>query len=174
MVEIYWGCLVLGVLFALVTVLLGDLVSQALDGMLDFLSADYLKPVTVAGGITSFGGAGILLEHYSGLGSAINLLLALVCAFLLAVAVHYLYVRPMRNSETSSGYTEQSLCGRIGEVLVPIPGTGYGEVLLKIGAANTNRTAGSFDKEDIQAGARVVVVQVRDGAVYVSRFENNL
>lgn len=42
MEALYWGCLIGGILFAVVTVLLGDILSSALDGLLDFLSVDFL------------------------------------------------------------------------------------------------------------------------------------
>ena len=36
MEALYWGCLIGGVIFAIVTVVLGDILSSALDGLLDF------------------------------------------------------------------------------------------------------------------------------------------
>lgn len=36
MEALYWGCLFGGILFAVVSVLLGDVLSSAMDGVLDF------------------------------------------------------------------------------------------------------------------------------------------
>ena len=46
----------------------------------------------------------------------------------------FLYIRPMERSENSSGYSMNELTGLIGEVLVPIPVVGFGEVMVKAGA----------------------------------------
>ena len=49
--------------------------------------------------------------------------------------------------------------GKPGEVIVPIPATGYGEVIVRVGPAGvTSQIAASFDGEPIAAGDRVVVV----------------
>lgn len=173
MEELYWSCLAGGILFTLVTVVLGDLVSHALHGALDFLSMDYLNPTVLAAGITVFGGAGIMLTEYWPLPAV----LVFIAAFLLAAGAGYLlaryYVKPMKETENSTAYSMKGLSGRIGEVITSIPsGGGCGEVLLKVGAGNTNHIAASFDGSAIQAGTRVVIVEVKDHTLYVSRFEN--
>lgn len=168
MLALFWGCLLVGVLFALVSVLLGDIISGALDGILDFLSVDFLQPMVLATAITSFGGAGILMLKYSTWSSAIVLLLSVLIAVVLSVVIFFGYVRPMQQSENSIAYSMQDLQGKIGEVLVPIPAQGHGEVLVRLGAGNTNQIAASFDAEDIVQGAQVVVVDVREGVVFVT------
>lgn len=80
MLELYWGLLITGVLFALVTVVFGDLMSGAMDGMLDWLSSDvlhYLQPMVLFSGVTVLGGAGILLTKYSPFTAAAVLVLSL-------------------------------------------------------------------------------------------------
>lgn len=174
MVEVYWSCLAFGVLFTLVTVVLGDLVSSALGGALDFLSMDYLNPTVLAVGITVFGGTGITLHEYSPLPGLLVLAAAVAAAgFIGFLAARYL-VKPMRKTENSTAYSMKGLAGRLGEVITALPAgrAGYGEVLLKVGAGNANHIAASFDGSAIQAGTRVVVVEVKDGVLYVSRFEN--
>jgi len=172
MEQLYWSCLAGGILFTLVTVVLGDLVSHALHGALDFLSLDYLNPTVLAAGITVFGGAGIMLTDYLPMPA----ILVFFAAFLLAAGAGYLlaryYVKPMKESENSTAYSMKGLPGRIGEVITSIPPKGYGEVLLKVGAGNTNHIAASFEGTAIQAGTRVVIVEVKDHTLFVSRFEN--
>lgn len=171
METVYMACLIGGILYALISVVFGDWLSQALDGVLDFLSLDgpsIFQPMTLVGGITIFGGAGLLLERYSGLGVWVVALVALLIAIVGAIAVFFLYVKPMENSENSIAFTIGSLAGSRGEVLVPIPENGYGEVLVKVGAGNTNQIAASYDQKPIAGGAHVVVIDVREGVLYVS------
>lgn len=169
MEALFWGCFVGGALFAVVSALLGDLLGSWLDGVFDFLSVDFLKPIITASAITSFGGAGILLDRYTGLGTAGVVILAVVAAVLLSAAVYFAYVRPMENSENSTGFSESELPGKVGEVTVPIPAQGYGEVMVKLVGGNTLHIASSWDRKEIPAGTVVVVIETtKDGTVQVS------
>ncbi|OXM15821.1 NfeD family protein [Paenibacillus herberti] len=164
METLYISCLAFGILFAFVSVVLGDILGSFLDGALDFLSVDgpgIFQPAAIAGGITTFGGAGLLLERYATLDEGATVLLALLIAAAGSMFVFFLYVRPMRNTEATSGYSMQELGGAIGEVITSIPAQGCGEVLIRIGAGVTNHTAESFEGKDIPTGSRVVVVEVK-------------
>ncbi|MBM7563546.1 NfeD family protein [Paenibacillus sacheonensis] len=174
MEGVFLGCLFGGIFFAIVSVVLGDWLSLALDGMLDFLSLDgvpVLQPTAVVGGITVFGGAGLLLEHHSGLGAIVNTVIAVLLAVIAAIGIYLLYIRPMERSEQSTGYSMKELNGMIGDVIVPIPATGFGEVTVKVGAGLTNHIAASFDGMAIPSGTRVVVIRVEAHTLLVSKLE---
>lgn len=174
MEGLFWGCLIGGVIFAVVSVILGDVISNALDGALDFLSLDgypWIEPMTIVGAITAFGGAGLLLTEYAGLGAGATVILALLIAFLLGAGVFFLYVKPMKNSENSTAYSVNDFAGALAEVITPIPEKGYGEVLVRAGAGYSNQIAGSFDGRPIPGGSRVVVVEVKDSTLYVSAMD---
>ncbi|WP_028611151.1 membrane protease regulatory membrane protein [Paenibacillus harenae] len=171
METLFWACLIGGIIYAVISVVFGDWLGLLFDGALDFLSLEghsWLSPMSFVGGITVFGGAGILFERYSGFGITTILILSLLIAILAGVAVFFLYVRPMENSESSIAFSLHSLPGMLAEVLVPIPASGYGEVMVKVGAGFTNQIAASFDKVDIAGGSQVVVVEVKDSTLYVS------
>ncbi|MBD2871486.1 NfeD family protein [Paenibacillus arenilitoris] len=171
METLFLACLIGGIIYAVVSVVFGDWIGQLLDGALDFLSFEghsWLSPVSIVGGITAFGGAGLMLEKYSVLGSGAILFVSLLIAVLAGGGVFFLYVRPMENSESSIAFSVHSLSGKLAEVLVPIPAAGYGEVMVKVGAGYTNQIAASFDGVDIAGGSRVVVVEVKDSTLYVS------
>lgn len=171
MQTLYLGCLALGIIFAVVSVLVGDLIGGALHGVFDFVSFDFLNPAILAGGVTVFGGAGVLLSRYSGLEDGAILALSLLIAAFMGVVLHLVVVKPMKNSEMSNGFSMNDLPGRIGEVMVPVPATGYGEIMVKFGAGNSLHTAASFEQHPLPAGIKVVVVEVREGVALVSEFE---
>ncbi|QYR23668.1 NfeD family protein [Paenibacillus sp. sptzw28] len=174
METLFLSCLIGGALFAVISVIFGDWLSLALDGALDFLSIDghpVLQPMTVVGGITVFGGAGMMLDRYSELGGAAVIGFAVLFAVIAGICVYFFYVKPMENSESSTGYSMKELSGVIAEVLVPIPEVGYGEVMIKAGAGVSNQIAASFDGSMIPSGARVVVIEVKDNTLYVSKLE---
>lgn len=171
MLELYWGCLIFGVLFALLSVVLGDFLSDMFDGMFDFLSLDgpqIFQPMIIVGFITGFGGSGVILTDTTNFPQFIIVITSLLAAFILSIIVYFTYVKPMQNAEASTGFTYQDLVGKVGEVSIPLPARGYGEVFLQIGSSNTNQIAASFDEEDIPSGTKVVVVEIREETLYVS------
>ncbi|WP_175598137.1 protease [Paenibacillus luteus] len=171
METLFMSCLVGGILYALVSVIFGDWLGQALDGALDFLSLDghsWLSPTALVGGITVFGGAGLMLQRYTSFGVLPVLIMALLIALIAGTAVFFLYIKPMEQSENSIAFSMHGLSGMMADVLTPIPAAGYGEVMVKVGAGFTNQIAASFDGVDIAGGSKVVVVEVKDSTLYVS------
>lgn len=171
MEALYLSCLAGGVLFAVVSVLFGDVVSNALDGILDFMSVDILKPMVVASAVTVFGGAGILITRHTTLTVIPNLLLSIIIAIIISVIVYFLYVKPMENTENSTGYSIHDLVGRIGVITIPVPIMGYGEVMVKFGAGNVLHIASSLEQNELPAGTRVVIVDEVDGVLRVTEFD---
>lgn len=171
MQTLYLGCLALGVIFAVVSVLVGDLIGNALHGIFDLVSFDFLNPAVLAGAVTVFGGAGILLTRYSGLEDGSVLALSLLIAAFMAVVLYLAVIKPMDKSEMSTGFSMNDLPGKIGEITVPVPASGYGEIMVKFGAGNSLHTAASFEHQPLPAGIKVVVVEVREGVALVSEFE---
>ncbi|MCS7461998.1 protease [Paenibacillus doosanensis] len=176
MLQLYWGFLITGVLFALVTVIFGDLLGNVLDGLFDFMSGEHLhalQPTVLFSGLTVCGGAGILLTKYTAWGTAGILGASVVCAVLISALVYFLYVKPMENSENSVAFSIHDMVGKLGEVSVTIPAVGYGEVMLRAGAGITNQIAASFEGEEIQTGVKVVTVEVKDNTLLVARFDKS-
>lgn len=174
MLEFYWISLIGGVLFALVTVVFGDILGDIFGGFFDSLSMDHLdllQPMVLVGGITVFGGSGIMLSQYTSLETMTVAMLSVMISIAVSIVVYFSYVKPMKNSENSSGFSIKDLVGKIGEVTVPIPSGGYGEVVLRVGASNTNQIAATLDQVKIPAGVKVVVGETRDGVLYVFPYE---
>ncbi|SDF95367.1 NfeD-like C-terminal, partner-binding [Fontibacillus panacisegetis] len=165
---LFWSCFVGGALFTLISTLFGDLLGGWLEGVFDFLSADFLKPIISASAITTFGGSGILLSRYTNINSIAVLIISILIALLLSVIIYFAYVKPMENSENSVGFSNSELPGKLGEVTVPIPSNGYGEVMIKMVSGNTLHIASSWDGRDIPVGTLIVVVNTQDGVVQVS------
>lgn len=175
MQEVYWGCLCGGVIFAVVTIVFGDILGDVFGGIFDSLSLDhldFLTPMVIVGGITAFGGAGIMLERLTSLKTLTIAIIALLIAILLSMFVYFMYVKPMKNAETSTGYSMSDLVGKIGTVTIPVPEKGFGEVLIKVGAGNTNHIAASCDGEALAAGTRVVVAGINKGVLNVFSYKD--
>lgn len=170
MIDLFWGCLFGGILFALASLFGGRSLhrTHGLHGSIRVRGLRLLHPLTIVGAVTAFGGAGILLVRYAGLPETILLLVAAAIALLFSVAIHFGYVRPMANSESSIGHSTNDYIGRTALVTVPIPETKRGQVMIRMGAGNTCEPAASFDGVAIPSGSQVVVIEVRDHILYVS------
>lgn len=168
--QIYWGCLFGGLLFAVVTLLFGDLLGDQLNGLFDSLAfdhLDFLQPMVLVSGITVFGGTGVMLTRYTQITPRLTIFLSLLLAILLSILIYFAYVKPMKNSENSIAYSMQDLVGLPGEVSVAIPGKGYGEVILKIGAGHVNHIAISQNQKELPIGTKIFVTKVAEGIVSV-------
>ena len=177
MTTLYWFCLGGGFVFSMLLVLLDgfldgalEALDGALDGALDALDFDgALDPLSIIAGVTVFGGAGLVLDEYTALASTPQLVVAAAIGLSAAIGLHFVYVKPMKQSENSTGFSQAEYVGKTGEVGTTIPADGFGEVYVKMGASTTFQTAASFDNTPILAGTPVVVVEVgRDGTLQVA------
>lgn len=165
MSTVYWFCLSGGLVVAVV-LSLADVLGDALDGAFAVLHVDsVLDPLSLVGGVSVFGGAGVLLGAYTGLGDGAVGVVSGALALAVAVAAHVMYVGPMRRAENSTAFSVREYAGRTGTLSTSVPATGHGEVVVRMGASTTFQTAASFTGEPIPTGARVVVVEVSDGGV---------
>jgi hypothetical protein len=169
MTTIYWFCLGGGFVFSLLLILFDGLLDGAMDAVdvLDLGGA--LDPLSAVAGLAVFGSAGLVLDSYTGLGSTPEVVAAAAIGLLSAVLMHVAYVKPMKRSENSTGFSQAEYVGKTGQTNTSIPATGFGEVVIMMGASTTFQTAASFDGTPIPDGTAVVVVEVeRDGTLRVS------
>ncbi len=162
METLFLVLLISGVIYAVVSFFFGDWLGDILDSLPLFQST------VLVSCMTAFGGGGLLLLRYTALQGALVLLLALAGAIVIGVIVFFLYVKPMKNSENSIAFSFRSLEGSLGEVIIPIPKNGTGEVLLKVGAGYSNQIAESFDGTAIAADTKIVVVEIKEHTLLVS------
>ena len=205
MLEVYWGCLVGGMLFSVVSLLGirgghgGHALKGAsalkgvhtLKGAHHLLShgvhhgvahagghahhghahhTSFLNPTTLIPGIAAFGGGGILLATYTTLTVGPQITLAVCAAILMSVLVHFLFVRPMDRAESSVAFSIHDCVGHTGIITVPVPEHGHGQILLNMGGSNPEQIAASFDQSPLPKASEAVVVEVRDGILYVAKF----
>ena len=117
MTTLYWTCLGGGLVVTVALFFLSDLLGDALDGAFDALDIDgFLDPLSLVAGVSVFGGAGIVLDAYTGLGTVPQVVVAVIVALVLAVGMHLVYVAPMKRSENSTGFSVREYAGRTGEL----------------------------------------------------------
>ena len=171
MLDIYWGCLIGGLIFGLISLLIGDFLGDTFSGLFDAISLDsldFLHPMTIVSAVTLFGGIGLMLTKYSTTAVLATGLIASGGAILFAILIFFVYVKPMKRTESSIGYSMVELVGRPGEVTIPIPANGCGEVVVRFGSQVTYQIAEAYDNVEIASGTPIVVVEVREGTAYVT------
>ncbi len=178
MTTVYWFCLGGGVAMAVLLVVLGDLLEaamDALDGALEALDVGgAFDPLSGVFGVTLFGGAGLVLDAYTDLARAPEVVIAAAVGLAAAVLLHTVYVKPMKASENSTGFSVQEYAGKVGELTTGVPASGFGEVVVRMGASTTFQTAASFSGSPIPSGTAVVVVEVGpDGVLRVAPLDTD-
>lgn len=173
MATLFWICFLIGVLYTIVVVIFGDVIASAVDASLEWLQLDNLpiiQPLTLIGGLSIFGGAGILLQNYTALTAISIIMLSLSIGIVGMILLYFLYLKPMENAENSIGYSIKELVGKEAIVVTPIPIEGFGEVMIKTVGGMINHIAASYDNQYIAAENHVVVVEVVDGVLHVAEF----
>jgi membrane protein implicated in regulation of membrane protease activity len=166
LVTLYLICIGIGVVFAFVTILFGDSHGHTVMGHIPLM-----QPVSLVSGITAFGGAGILLSSLTLFSPPLTFWLSVCSAVLISFISYFVWVRPMKDAESSTGFSVYQLSGKLGEVLTAIPANGLGEVIVTMVNGRSNHMAASYDSQSIGVGTRVVVVEVKNHVLYVTPFE---
>ncbi|WP_181346741.1 protease [Thalassobacillus sp. CUG 92003] len=169
LLDVYWWMLWGSLAAAVISIFIGDLI-ESLFGGLD----EFFNPLLLFGTLSVVGGAGVLLTKYTGLNMGAVLLMSALAGALAYVIIYYFLIIPLSNAEASTSISMQDLEGKMGEVITTIPAEGLGEVFIESPNGSRNETAKSFESEEIKQGSRIVVVQVAEQMVLVSKFEDEL
>ena len=81
---------------------------------------------------------------------------------------------PLKSAEVSLAYTEESLGGQVGKVIVPIPVDGYGEIVIETVNGIISKRATGFENEAIEYDEQVLIIEAKEGTVYVKKYESAL
>jgi membrane-bound ClpP family serine protease len=171
---LYIGLLVLGVVYAVLSGLMGWL-SDLGDGDIHMdasghIDAGHPHPVsgtTLATFVTGFGGGGIVghyLLRWELLG---GLLLAAGSGLVLAASAYGVLELIFLQTQAGSEFTLENLVGREAEVITPIPAGGTGEVAYVVKGQRDRCAARAADGGAIARGRLVVVDRVSGSTLYV-------
>ena len=174
MTTLYWTCLGGGFALTLLMLVVGEALEAALDAFdaVDF--GDVFDPLAAVAGASLFGATGLVLDAALGLPDVSEAVVAGVVGVLGAVLMHVFYVKPMKRSENSTAFSVREYAGKTGELTTGVTATGYGEVVVRMGASTTFQTAASFSGAPIPTGTAVVVVEVDpDGVLRVAPLDTD-
>lgn len=166
MLNFYIGCLIFGVLFSVISIFFDDILEGIL-GSFDLSHGGALNSTVLVSGIAVFGGAGFILTSHTVWDTKLIFLISILIAVLFSVFFYFLYIKPMRNAESNTGFSLHELVGKEGEIILAIPQKGYGEVFINVGTAGNTGQIAASEAGEIAQGTRVIVHAVQEGVLYV-------
>ncbi|MGN5650993.1 hypothetical protein [Bacillus sp. Brlt_9] len=162
LVTIYLYTLIVIGAITVLYVLFSDILDAVFGGI------HFINPALILAFITFFSASGYILEKNTSLSSAIIAGMSTAIAFILDSLFNVFVLIPMSKAEESNMYTDESLKGKIGKVLTPIPVDGFGEVVIEGSLGVISRAAKSEDNKEILANAKVIVKEAKPGLFVVA------
>ncbi|WP_332651446.1 NfeD family protein [Lysinibacillus sp. 54212] len=144
--------------------------SDLTDGVAEGIP--FFDPAVILAFISITAAGGYLLETFTTISHFINFLLAAVASSILSALLYYFLLVPMRTAEVSLAYTDESLAGQTGKVIVPIPIDGFGEIIIESINGVISKRAASFDQTEIPYDQEVLIIEIKEGTVYVTAYES--
>lgn len=148
-------------------ILLYMLFGDVLEGV-----GEFINPTLILAFITIGSASGYIFETYFTMNSVLILLISCVIAFIITAGLNFFILIPLSSAEESLAYTEESLKGRIGKVITSIPEDGFGEVLIESASGRIAKPAMGYKKEAIQEGTNVIIVEAKNGVLYVTMYDD--
>lgn len=164
--TIYLAILIIAGLVLILFMLFGDI----LEGVAE--ASPFFNPTLILAFLTFFSALGYLLELLTSIDSILILVISAVVAGILDVLLNVFVLVPLSSAEESLVYTTDSLKGKIGKVIIPIPEDGFGEVLLKSNSGMVAKPAASFEHKPIEEGKHVLVIDIKEGVLLVIPHES--
>jgi len=131
----------------------------------------FFNPTVILAFLTFFAALGFIIEIFTSLNSILIGIISAVLSLVLDVLLYYFILIPLKSAEVSMAYTEESLGGQVGKVIVPIPVDGFGEVIVETVNGIISKRATSYDNVAIPYDSKVLIVEVAKGTLYVREYE---
>jgi membrane-bound ClpP family serine protease len=141
-----------------------------LEGMAE--TAGFISPTLILAFITFTAALGYLFELLTSINHLVIIIVSVILAVILDILLNVFVLIPISTAEESLAYTNVSLKGRVGEVIIPIPEDGFGEVILKSTSGTIAKSAVSFENKAIAEGQKVLIIEAEDGVLKVLPYES--
>lgn len=133
---------------------------------------DIFNPTLIFSFLTVFFASGFLLESVTGLNSAGIAVIPLLISVSIVTLLNVFVLIPISSAEESLTFHDNDLRGRVGRVLTSVPVNGFGEVLIESISGSIAKTAASYKNEEIVSDTKVLIIEVKNGVIYVMPHEN--
>lgn len=173
MILIYKITFITGILYAVVSLILGhlfDSMDMDFDGDIHIPLFTILpvKPITVVTFITVFGGVGIMCTN-KGISSLYTCLIALLLAYFVSFLIYRLVVIPIYKAQNTSAASQREIIGLDAIVKSSIMENGFGQISYVSNGNTYDSPAKHIKGEFIKAGTKVFIVDIKNNIYYVER-----
>lgn len=163
--QVYLYALIISGLATLLYILFSDMT----EGLGDV--HPLLDPAVLLAFVTFSAASGYLLELMVDWHSNLILGVAIAIAIVLDILLYYFILLPLKSAETSMVYSDESLMGQVGRVIVPIPVDGFGEIVIETINGRINKRAKGYQNTAIDYGKEVLIIEIDHGAFVVKEYE---
>lgn len=164
--TLYLLLFAIGVIYAVITIFLGDIFDFHLDfgGQFPFLS-----PTTIATFVTVFGGCGYVLERNTSWNGVLVAFISFASAVVSAILMFLFVMLPLYRAEKSAAKSAREMIGQTAEVVTVIMQGAKGEILYEQGGVRLSAPAMVADGQGIRQGELVRIVDVSSGTFVVEK-----
>lgn len=131
----------------------------------------FFDPAVILSFISITAASGYLLERFTSLTSFVAFVIALVIAAIFTALLYFFLLVPLRSAEVSLVYTDASLEGQTGRVIVPIPLDGFGEIVIESVNGVISKRAASYQGDEIPYDTKVLIIEVKEGTAFVTSYD---
>ena len=142
------------------------LFADAIDGM----DNGILNPTTVLSFLLFICASGFILLKLTEWDEKIVIVVALIISSVLTFLLYFFILVPLASAEVSTAYTDESLQGQVGRVIVPIPIDGFGEIVIETVNGIISKRATGYDNEEIDYDKKVLIIDVDKGTFLVKEY----
>ncbi|WP_339253320.1 hypothetical protein NSQ43_04320 [Sporosarcina sp. FSL W8-0480] len=130
-----------------------------------------LDPAVILAFISFTSAVGYILELMTNWNHLLILLIALATATVLDFLLYFFVLLPLKSAEVSLAYTDESLTGQVGKVIVPVPVDGFGEIVIESVNGIISKRAAGYENQPIDYGKEVLIIEVKEGTFIVKEYE---
>ncbi|KXH80885.1 NfeD family protein [Sporosarcina sp. HYO08] len=134
-------------------------------------TSPFLDPAIMLSFVTFTAAVGYILELTTDWNNMLILIIAVVVAIILDFLLYFFVLLPLRSAEVSLAYTDESLTGQVGRVIVPIPTDGFGEIVIETVNGILSKRAAGYENEAIDYDKEVLIIEVKEGTFIVKAYE---
>ncbi|WP_373898228.1 NfeD family protein [Haloimpatiens sp. FM7315] len=168
--QLFYICFVTGILYTLISVLLGGIfdvcnIGVDLDFNFEFPFLSFLKPVIIMTFLIVFGGIGLL-----GLNKGWKhiFLIAFILGFVTAFLMWRLVIVNLMKAQNTSCVNRKELIGLTATVIETIRQNGIGAISYSVNGNKYSSPAKNSEDYEISRGKKVIIVKINQNIFYVN------
>lgn len=142
------------------------LFADAIDGM----DSSIFNPTTILSFLLFICASGFILLKLTDWDEKIVLIVAIIISSILTFLLYFFILVPLASAEVSTAYTNESLQGQVGRVIVPIPSNGFGEIVIETVNGLISKRATGYDNEEIEYDKQVLIIDTDEGTFLVKEY----